>query len=126
MRIGIVPDPLNHPDWPQIKAFLEPAAKLGNRPVLRKWDVIWCVYDGQDLIGAANARLTDEGGEVALVGGREHRRWIGKLDWLITSWMRREGMKVVRAYGRKGWRKVLTDWVSVELEDGSTGYEKVL
>ena len=126
MRIGIIADPLNHPDWPTIEALLEPAAKLGNRPVYREWDAIWCVYDDRELIGVANARLTAEGGEVALVGGRQHRKWIRKLDWLICSWMRREGMPVVRAFGRKGWRKVLTDWESMELEDGSTGYEKVL
>ena len=126
MNIGIIPDPENHRDWEAIKALLEPAAKFGEREILRPLEMVWVVYDNE-LKGAAVASLKmDDTGEVSLVGGTDYRRWIKQLDWLICSWMRREGMSRVRAYGRKGWRKVLTDWEAMTLEDGQTAYEKVL
>ena len=126
MNIGIIPDPENHRDWEAIKALLEPAAKFGEREILRPLEMVWVVYDNE-LKGAAVASLKmDDTGEVSLVGGSDYRRWIKQLDWLICSWMRREGMSRVRAYGRKGWRKVLTDWEAMTLEDGQTAYEKVL
>lgn len=126
MDIGIIPDPENHRDWEAIKALLEPAAKFGEREILRPLEMVWVVYDNE-LKGAAVASLKmDDTGEVSLVGGTDYRRWIKQLDWLICSWMRREGMSRVRAYGRKGWRKVLTDWEAMTLEDGQTAYEKVL
>ena len=126
MDIGIIPDPENHRDWEAIKALLEPAAKFGEREILRPLEMVWVVYD-DELKGAAVASLKmDDTGEVSLVGGTDYRRWIKQLDWLICSWMRREGMSRVRAYGRKGWRKVLTDWEAMTLEDGQTAYEKVL
>lgn len=126
MIIGIIPDPVNHPDWPKIRAFLEPAAKYGDREILRPLEAVWAVY-APELTGAAVASLkSDDTGEISLVGGVDHARWISKLDWMIGGWMRREGMTAVRAYGRKGWRRVLTNWAAVELEDGMTGYERKL
>lgn len=126
MIIGIVPDPLNHPDWHKMKAFLEPAAKFGDRPVLKPLEVVWAVYH-PGLVGCAVTGLkTDGTGEVSLVGGRDHRSWIGALDDMIAAWMQREGMTAVRAYGRKGWRRVLSKWNSMELDDGMTGYERAL
>lgn len=126
MIIGIVPDPLNHPDWPAIKALLEPAAKRGGVPVLETDEVVFAVY-GEGLEGAATARLTVEGfGEVVLVGGRDYRRWIHELDRAIGDAMKAQGMKTVRAYGRKGWVKVLTGWRVIGEQDGAIGYERVL
>jgi hypothetical protein len=126
MIIGIISDPLRHPDWPAIKAFLEPAAKRGRVPVLEPGEQVWAIYD-PDLIGAATARPTVDGfGEVVLVGGIEHQRWIGQLDELIGRWLRLEGMSSVRAYGRKGWRKVLKGWAMIGESEGVTGYERQL
>jgi hypothetical protein len=126
MMIGIVPDPLNWPDWPAIKAFLEPAAKRGGVPVLEADEVVFAVY-GQGLEGAATARLTVEDfGEVVLVGGKDHRRWIHELDRAIGDAMRDAGMKTVRAYGRKGWSRVLKGWVEKGSANGNTFYERAL
>ena len=126
MKIGIIPDPEGHRDWPVIRALLEPAAKRGGVPILERNEAVWAVYaDGP--IAAATARLTTDGhGEVILVGGANFREWIGQLDWLIGSWMRREGMRSVRAYGRKGWRKILKDWTVIGNEGGMTAYERAL
>ena len=126
MLIGIVPDPERHRDWPQMKAFLEPAAQRGGVPVLERDEAVWAIYDGL-LTGAATARLTTSGfGEIVLVGGLYHRRWINKLDHLIGEWMKAEGMESVRAYGRKGWVRVLNDWKVMGECDGMTGYERAL
>lgn len=126
MIIGIVPDPLNHPDWPQIKTLLDPAAKRGKVPVLEAGELVWAVY-GPDLLGAATARLTTDGfGEVILVGGKNHRRWIHELDARIGVAMREAGMKSVRAYGRKGWVKVLKNWTVIGADGEAVGYERTL
>lgn len=126
MLIGIVPDPERHRDWPQIRAFLEPAAKLGERDVLEPLEAVWAVYD-PELIGCATACLkADNIGEVPLVGGTEFRRWIAFLDKKIGDWMRDEGMTAMRAFGRKGWLRFLAGWQSIELDDGSMAYERAL
>lgn len=126
MIIGILPDPETHPDWPAIKAMLEPAAKYGEREILRPLEAVWAVYGPHPLGAAVTSLKADGTGEVSLVGGRDHVRWISALDELICSWMRREGVSRVRAYGRRGWKRVLKDWNAVDLNDGTTAYEKVL
>ena len=126
MRIGVIADPLKHPDWPKIKAFLEPAARRGGVPILEENEAVWAIYDPWP-VGAATARITAEGfGEIVLVGGRDYRRWIHQLDWLIGAAMRREGMKSVRAYGRKGWIRVLKNWTVIGSEGDAVGYERRL
>ena len=88
--------------------------------------MVWTIYD-ETLLGAATARLTvDDFGEVLLVGGTGHRRWINELDDLIAAWMRAEGMRSVRAYGRKGWVRVLKNWAVLGNEDDTVIYERIL
>jgi hypothetical protein len=124
--IGVVPDPLRHPDWPRIEAFLAPAAERGGVPILEPGELVWAIY-GPELLGAATARLTTDGfGEVILVGGRDHRRWIHQLDEAIGNAMREAGMNAVRAYGRKGWAKVLKNWTVIGDLAAGTGYERTL
>ena len=127
MIIGIVPDPLGWPDWTKIKAYLEPAAKRGQMPVYRDGWAVWAVYDGDELLGAATAHLAEGGwGEVVLVGGRDHTKWIAALDEKIGNWFRDEGMDTMRAFGRKGWRRVLKGWRMIGEQDGFTAYERPL
>ncbi len=130
MRIGIIADPLSHPDWPQMEAYLNLAAKIvgADGQKLDPMHMVWAVYDGPVLMAATTARLTFAGfGEVVLVGGKDHRLWIKPLDEMIGRWMRDEGMASMRAYGRKGWARVLTDWeVCGVREDGLTIYERAL
>lgn len=127
LNIGILPDPTQDPRWNDIEALLEPAAIRGGVPVLDENEVVWVIYDGPALLGAATARLTYEGfGEVVLVGGRDHRRWIHHLDWMLGHWMRREGMQSMRAYGRKGWVRVLKGWRVIGKEQDAMGYERAL
>lgn len=129
MIIGIVPgDPTEHPDWPKMKAFLEPAAVRGDRAVLVDLEAVWAVYDGE-LVGCATACLKDNGiGEVPLVGGVESRHWIGALDELIGQWMKAEGMTAMRAFGRKGWSRTpaVRHWTAKGEHRGFTIYERAL
>jgi hypothetical protein len=127
LRIGILPDPTQDPRWNEIEALLAPAAIRGGVPVLEDNELVWIVLRDGELTGAATARLTHEGfGEVVLVGGLDAREWIHQLDWLLCSWMRREGMKSIRAYGRKGWVRVLKGWAVIGNDGTALGYEKVL
>lgn len=130
MNIGIVPRPTKQKDWPQIKAYLEPAAKLGGVPILERHERVWTVEDEGELLAAATARLlpTEKIGEVVLVGGRERKRWLGHLDWLLAAWFRMEGMAEMRAYGRKGWRRELEalGWRVIGADGKVTAYGKAL
>lgn len=126
MIIGIIADPLSHPDWPQIEAFLDPSAKYGGTEILPEGHALWAVYDGLQLVGCATARLTvDDFGEVVLVGGRNAAKWIKALDAMIGNWMRDEGMKTMRAYGRKGWGR-LSGWELLGQQGKFYGYERQL
>lgn len=128
MIIGIVPDPIQHPDWPKMEAYLRPAADRGKQSeVLPEGQLVWAVYDGLQLTGCATARLTVDGfGEVVLVGGKDARRWIGELDAMIGRWMRDEGMTSIRAYGRKGWTPLLCKqgWLVTGSQCNMTQYER--
>jgi hypothetical protein len=89
--------------------LLEPARAMGGEPELLGWnEVVWAVLDGDDLLAAATARLTQDGDcEVILVGGRDHKRWLEELDQKIGAAAREAGATRLTAYGRLGWAKSL-------------------
>lgn len=130
MNIGIVLRPTKQKDWPKIKAFLEPAAKLGGVPILERHERVWTVEHEGELLAAATARILPEEkiGEIVLVGGVNRKRWIGGLDWRMGCWFRMEGMTEMRAYGRKGWRKELEalGWKVIGECDKVVAYGKAL
>jgi hypothetical protein len=128
MEIGVIADPENTVYWPQIEAFLTPAAKRGNlAELIGEHELCWGVLDDGELVAALTGRwLPDERQiEVILVGGRDHRRWLRALDAEIANWARLEGATCVRAYGRKGWGKVL-GWKLIGEADGFYAYERGL
>ena len=87
------------------------------------------MHDGPELIGAAHVRRTDEpAAEVVLVGGRDCRRWIAELDRLIGLWAKAEGMERLRAFGRRGWIRILEQqgWTARAGENGATEFERPL
>jgi len=108
MIIGGVLSPRQWERWPEAEAMLEPARKLGDREtVLRDDEALWVVMDGDDLLACATARITEHGCEVILIGGRDHRRWVGELDRVIGSAAARAGAARMVAMGRRGWLKSL-------------------
>lgn len=124
--VGVIDDPTNSPCWEEAKTFLEPAAKLGNCPVLGDKHLLWIVAHDGKLVGAATTRVTLDGhAEVLLVGGRNFRVWLHHLDVAIGQWARDEGMTALRAYGRAGWKRVL-GWGCLGESEGSTVYERRL
>ena len=130
MIIGILPNPTRHKDWAKIKAYLEPAAKMGGVPVLEKHEEVWTVTEGGELLAAATGRILpdDKAGEIVLCGGRDVRRWVGQLQWLMCAWFRAEGMERVRIYGRKGWARFLhaLGWNTISESGKVVAYEKAL
>lgn len=125
LLVGIWPYP--HTD--EIIALLQPAADLGGERIEcgPGWTT-WTVHDGPKLVGAAHCRRTvDRAVEVVLVGGNGFRDWIGQLDERIGAWARDEGAIVLRAFGRRGWARVLSEqgW-SVMPGERVTTYERGL
>lgn len=107
LLVGSWPLPLTD----EIIALLQPAADLGGERIEHGpgWTT-WTVHDGPKLVGAAHCRRTvDHAVEVVLVGGSGFRDWIGLLDERIGAWARDEGATVLRAFGRRGWARVLSE-----------------
>ena len=126
MRIGIIADPLTHPDWPAIERLLEPAAKRGGVPVWEPMFALWAVYE-DGLIAAATARLTADGhGEVVLLGGKGFARWGAALDSAICGAMKQAGMRAVQVHGRKGWARIFRNYRIIGQRDGIMSYERSL
>jgi hypothetical protein len=129
LSIGGVLDPEHWDKWEEAKAFLEPARRLGGQTELIRPDIaLWVVLDGDELLAVATARITAEGCEVILVGGRDHRRWLGQLDQTIGAAAREAGALRMVACGRRGWVKSLTrlGWVKLGEANGLVKYVREL
>jgi hypothetical protein len=124
LTIGLIDGP---PYLEPAKAYLEPARIRGGLPdLIGEHELLWGVLDGSGLIAAATARLTvDDVCEVVLVGGRDHGRWLHELDEAIGRAAADAGALRMRAYGRRGWARVL-GWNVLGEQDGFTAYERAL
>lgn len=108
IEIGILPDPLSSPAWKHIESLLEPAAKLGNLPVIEPGELVWIVWDGMEIIAAATTRVTVDGfAEIILCGGRDAAIWAADLADMICRWAADEGMSRVVIHGRRGWARLI-------------------
>jgi hypothetical protein len=126
LSIGIWPYELTD----EIMDFLRPAAELGLCGIEKGpgWSV-WTVHSERMLLGAANVRRTTEPAvEVVLVGGHDCRSWIGELDRKIGLWAKDEGATCLRAFGRRGWVRILCKqgWVAVRESRGIIEYKRGL
>lgn len=129
MRFSVVPDPKNWEHWEQAKAYLEPAARQGGfTEVLEPDEELFAVFDGE-LLAVATAwfSVDEKFVEVKLVGGKDHRRWLEGLNGMIGACAKEAGATSLRAFGRRGWTKVLGayGWEAFELDDG-TAYVRLL
>lgn len=127
LEIGVVPEPESSEHWEALQAFLRPAADRGGLDsLLDENELLWAVLEENRPIAAATARLLTDGTcEVALVGGIDHRKWLKPLDDAIGRAAREAGALRLRAYGRRGWARVL-GWKVLGEREGFTGYERDL
>ena len=130
MQIAVIPEPEASEHWPEFKAFLEPARVRGGCDTLiGPNEVLWAVLDGNKAIAAATAQmLLDNVAEVILVGGVRHREWLEKLNSVIGASAAAAGARLLRAIGRRGWRKSLCayGWAVIGERDGVILYQREL
>lgn len=136
MMAGIEPDIRSSPYWTTAEAYLSAASRLGGGvPVLEEGEQCWAFYDWRfnginapsfELLGCATTRLTEDAAEIILVGGRDHRRWIGAFEDLVMCWAEDEGARRLIATGRPGWKRILKDWSVIGERDGFVRYERVI
>ena len=128
--IGCVPNPRQWSKWHEAEAFLEPARARGGFPsVLDDDELLFAVLDGDELLAAATAWLsTDKYVEVKLIGGRDHRRWLGELDKVIGAEARQAGAVRMIGIGRRGWARELArlGWVQCQPVDDHWLFERTL
>jgi len=107
--VGAVANPTGWHRWEEAKALLEPARARGDFPsVIEPDEALFAVMDGDDLLAVATAWLSSEGYvEVKLIGGRDHRRWLRKLDEAIGAEARAAGATRMIGIGRAGWLREL-------------------
>jgi hypothetical protein len=130
VRVGSVPDPLNWDRIAEARALLEPARAIGGfESTLEPDEVLFVVLDGDELSAAATAWLsTDRFVEIKLVGGRDHRRWIVRLDEAVGRAAAEAGATRLVAWGRRGWTKTLRElgWDSFAIDAETNGYSRSL
>lgn len=130
MIVAAVPDPQNWDRWDEAKAYLEPARIRGEfETVIEPDEALWVCIEDDELLGCATAWLSDLGYvEVKLVGGRDHPRWLGKLDQAIGKAAALAGATRLVAMGRRGWAKPLLriGWERLGEADGMVAYARDL
>jgi hypothetical protein len=79
--------------------------------------------DGDEILAAATARLTADGRcEVPLIGGRDHRLWLGELDKQIGAAAAEAGATHMTAFGRRGWWKTIKRLGWDKLSEDADGF----
>ena len=114
MQISAIPDPTHWERWEEAKALLEPARARGDfAEVIEPDEALFAVMDEDALLACATAWLGTHNAtgerlvEVKLIGGRDHRRWLGELDKVIGAAARGAGATRLLAIGRAGWWRTI-------------------
>lgn len=122
--IGIEPDGLNE----QIAGWLDGLGEIGPH------DALWVVrrFEGTPTpvavpIAACTASVGPDSIIVHTLGGRGFD-WLGPLIDRLCAWGCDEGATWLRAYGRRGWKRVLERHGVVECEgrDGMMGFVRAI
>jgi hypothetical protein len=130
MQIGAVQNPRQWDRWLEAESLLDPARKRGDFPsVLDDDEVLFAVMDGDELLAVATAWLsTEHYVEVKLIGGRDHRRWLGELGNVIGAAAKEAGAVRMIGIGRAGWLRELKrmGWAKLQPVEDHWLFEKVL
>jgi hypothetical protein len=128
MQVNYLPDPEQHPLWPQIRALLEPAAKFGDVAVECPNQVIWIAHEDGTVYAAATTVLYQDEAELRLAGGYRHRDWAPQLSETVSGWAKSAGAKKLTMKGRRGWARYarVCGWVTLGKKENGMIYEKVL
>jgi hypothetical protein len=105
--------------------LLEPAAALADEKMelIPEYHLLWVVLDGDELLAAATARLTEDGRcEVPLIGGRDFKRWLKPLDDVIGAAAAEAGATRMTAFGRRGWARELQRHGWAVLSEDADGF----
>ena len=121
LEIGIVANPFQWQHWETAHDMLMPAVDLGDQDWIEicteietgKAHLGAVMSEGGDLLAAMILRtVKGKGGdliEVAYIAGTDYHLWTAKLTRMLADGARNAGCVGLRAYGRPGWKKVLTD-----------------
>lgn len=105
MEIVSLPEPTQHPAWGQIKALLEPAAKVGGIEPYEPGDVVWLAIEDGKVWAAMASRLSFGTAEIRCVGGTRLTDWLPRWAAVFEEWARNCGADWLECRGRNGWAR---------------------
>ena len=113
-------DPVTvHIVWPFLRDRARKACeKVGvskfedlERNTLDGTDMAWVVRDGQAIYGLVTIGRWEDACEITqCLGVSLHSYKFAELLKTIEKFARKDGLKVMRLYGRKGWKRILKDY----------------
>lgn len=111
--------------WEKVSPLLEEALKYsgGRFSVKTVRDLLingsmqlWVATNGDDTVyfAAITQLITWPTGlyvcDIFLLGGVEHKKWLGPLEDFIAAWAKAQGCHSMQLVGRPGWEKALKNW----------------
>lgn len=130
MQVSYLPDPEQHPLWPDIRELLRPAAEYGEIPIRDSDEFVWIAFEGPTVFAAGTTLLWNDGeAEIRLCGGARHRDWVREALDAVEAWARSCGASRLTMRGREGWGRYVRPfgWVALcKDEGGRTMFQKEL
>lgn len=103
--------------WPHAKHLIRAAIEQTNlsrfedieSAVLDGKSLLWLAWNGERIEAAATTQLYNGACILTACSGYQRERWLPLLK-RIENYAKQEGCRVMRIYGRKGWRRVLENY----------------
>ena len=117
--------------WPRVKQAIERAInKVGfsdfadvERSVMAGKSLVWMAYDGQVVHAVATTALVNGICEITACSGTNLKSFLPLIKDL-EAFARDEKCRAMRIFGRKGWKRVLKDYIKSQSVLERAHYER--
>lgn len=103
MEIAWLPEPEQHPLWPEILALIAKGAELGGAEPYSKGELVWIAFEQGTIFAVMTTALNADVAEIRNVAGTRLRDWLPEWARIFEQWARNCGADWLECRGRKGW-----------------------
>ena len=109
--------------WAHVKPLIDSAAiRSGGRfmaddyfdAIFSQKQQLWLAWGGDEIVAVCITEIINYPKKrvlnIPVLAGHQIERWVGFLRH-IEAWAKSEGCRKIEMSGRKGWRKILDDWL---------------